>query len=77
MDKDKGLYKKYEVTKLNNPTKKLDCIVLEFDDPIARVGIRAWADAMAKNGYYACATEVMRKWNEHERGESKAAKDEM
>ena len=40
-DKNEGLIRKYEVTKLSNPTKKIDAIVLEFDDPIARVGMAA------------------------------------
>ena len=50
-----GLYKKYEVKKISNPKKFIDSIVLEFDDPIARVGIKAWADEMGKQGFVFCA----------------------
>lgn len=61
MEKKKGLYQKYEVTKLSNPEKKMDCVVLEFDDPIARIGIKAWAQAMWDFGYRECASEVLEK----------------
>ena len=61
MSKQEGLVKKFEVTKLSNPEKKLDCIVLEFDDPIARRGIQAWAEAMLEAGYHRCAAEVLGK----------------
>lgn len=56
-----GIYKKYEVTKISNPEKKIDCIVMEFDDPIARVAIEVWADEMAQKGYLAVAKDVYRK----------------
>lgn len=57
-DKNTGLFKKYEVVKLSNPGKEIDAIVLEFDDPIARVGIEAWRAEMAKNGYIECSNDV-------------------
>ena len=60
-DKTKGIYKKYEVKKLTNPSKKIDCIVLEFDDPIARQGIRSWAHTMLANGYVQVAAETLTK----------------
>lgn len=50
-EKKKPLYQKFEVKKITNPTKKMDCIVLEFDDPIDRVGIKAWAEEMQRQGY--------------------------
>lgn len=59
--KTEGLISKYEVKKINNPNKNLDCIVLEFDDPIARQGIYAWAEAMNKAGYSKCAAQVFAK----------------
>lgn len=59
--KTEGLYQKFEVTKIDNPTKVIDAIVLEFDDPIARKGIHAWADAMLEAGYYKLAAQVMAK----------------
>lgn len=58
---NKGLFKKYEVTKLSNPDKPLDCIVLEFDDPIARVGIKAWAKEMRAKGYERVYEDVIEK----------------
>lgn len=60
-DKKEGLVQKFEVTKLSNPNKKVDAIVLEFDDPIARQGIHAWAEAMMEAGYYRCAAETFAK----------------
>lgn len=60
-DKNKGLYKKYHVTKLSNPNEDIDAIVLEFKDQIAREGITAWAEEMKKNGYEEVYTDVMKK----------------
>jgi hypothetical protein len=60
-DKQDGLYQKYVVQKIKNPEKKLDCVVLEFDDPIAIVGIKAWAKEMFKNGYHQVAEDVWTK----------------
>jgi hypothetical protein len=37
--KTKGILPNFEIKKISNPTKKIDAIVLEFDDPIARSGI--------------------------------------
>lgn len=61
MNKDEGLYQKYIVQKISNPDKKIDAIVLEFDDPIARVGITHWAQAMLAKGYKQCFRDVMGK----------------
>ena len=60
-EKEKGLYKKYEITKLSNPTKKVDAIVLEFDDPIARKVIMYWAIEMIDEGYEKCGKETLDK----------------
>jgi hypothetical protein len=60
-DQTKGLYKKYEVKKLSNPEKQVDAIVLEFDDPIARPAIEAWAHSMNNAGFHRCAAEVFAK----------------
>lgn len=60
-EKNRGLYKKWEVTKLTNPTKKVDCIVLEFDDPIACKGIEAFARACQDAGYEALYRDLMMK----------------
>ena len=59
MSKDKGLLIKYEVTKVSEPNKQINCIVLEFEDPIARVGIKSWAEEMGKNGYIRLEEEVL------------------
>ncbi len=53
-----GLYKKYEVKKITNPQKKVDCIVLEFDDPIERKGIVAFAAAAYHEGYKQLAFDL-------------------
>lgn len=60
-NKNEGLVNKYDVRKVSNPGKNLDCIVLEFDDPIARRGIQAWAEAMNDAGYHKCAAQVLAK----------------
>jgi hypothetical protein len=56
--KSEGLVRKYEVSKLSNPNAVIDCIVLEFNDPIARVGIKAWAEEMRRMGYRKVWEEV-------------------
>jgi len=61
MNKTNGLLQKYEVKKLSNPTKEMDCIVLEFDDPIAQIGIRAWAEELHERGYTLLALDVISK----------------
>lgn len=56
--KHRGLFQKYEVKKLTNPAKDMDCIVLEFDDPISRVGIKSFADECKENGYIQLAKDI-------------------
>jgi len=68
-EKEKGLYEKYEVTKLTNPNKELDCVVLEFDDPVQRKGIRAFAEAAADEGYHRLAWDLDRKCDAYEDAE--------
>lgn len=65
-DESKGLYKKYEVKKLSDPEKEIDAIVLEFDDPIARVGIKSWAREMLVKGYIQVYKDAVKKINEKE-----------
>jgi len=60
-DKTKGLYQKYVVTKISDSKKKMDCIVLEFNDPIARDAIRYWAGLMIVEGYGKCGQQVIEK----------------
>lgn len=57
-DKKEGFFNKYTVRKNGNASKKIDAVVLEFDDPIARVGIDAWRIEMLKNGYIECSNSV-------------------
>jgi len=64
--KGQGLLKKYQVSKISNPKKDLDCIVLEFDDPIAREGLKAWAHAMNDAGYVKCAQQTLKKIRHYE-----------
>lgn len=59
--RSQGIELRYEVKKLTNPGKELDCLVLEFDDPIARVGITAWADEMFRQGYFKIAAQIYSK----------------
>lgn len=66
MSKELGLIQKYEVKKLTNPNKKMDCVVLEFDDPIARVGIRAFAKALEQEGYSALAVDLYSRCNKYD-----------
>lgn len=59
-----GLERRYEVKKLSNPEKQVECIVLEFDDPIARLSIRHWAAQMCRQGYTEVYRDVMKKLSE-------------
>lgn len=61
MSKAKGLESRYHVKKLGNLDKKIDCIVLEFDDPIARVGIKAWIKEMRAQGFERVYEDVIEK----------------
>ena len=63
-DKSKGFYQKYKVEKISNPAKVIDAVVLEFDDPIARKGIRAWVTAMVGAGYDKAAAQASAKCDE-------------
>jgi len=58
-DKKRGLYNKYKVER-NDGKPVGDCIVLEFDDPIAREGIDAWKNAMLCAGYEQVYWDVKR-----------------
>ena len=63
--KSLGLYKKYKASRVDG--KKIgDAIVLEFKDPIARVGINAWATAMRQAGYFEVFKDIIQKLDEYE-----------
>ena len=64
-DKTKGLYKKYEVTRVDG--KPIDnCIVLEFKDPIARDAIHKWASDMYLSGHKQLFYDVQKEILKHE-----------
>lgn len=50
-NRDKGPFKKYLVERTDGKPIKNGCIVLEWDDPNAREGIKAFAVAVRKDGY--------------------------
>lgn len=56
-----GLFQKYEVIKLNNPSKKVDGIVLEFDDPNSVNAILVWAKDMENIGLIQLAEDIRNK----------------
>ena len=64
--KDTGLFKKYNVEKKSNPEKKIDAIVLEFDDPLSREAIIKYADIMKREGFDRFAFDLVNKCNRYE-----------
>lgn len=57
--KDVGLYQKYKIKRTDGKPVSL-AIVLEFHDPIARVGIYNWAREMMRQGYTQVYHDVMK-----------------
>lgn len=62
---DAGLANAFKITR-NEPgeTSKVDsvdCIVLYINNPLGRVGIKAWADALESAGYHNTAHDVYKK----------------
>ena len=58
-DEDIGLFHKYIVERVDGkPLKGGGCIVLEFGDPNARVGIKAYADHVRSKGYVPLADDL-------------------
>ncbi len=62
IEKHKGLYQKYKVEKLSGRPIG-DCIVLEFDDPIAKDAIVTWAKSMRDAGYVQVWKDIVTKIN--------------
>ena len=62
-EKEKGLFKKYEVVKLTNPTKNIDGIVLEFDDELSHDAIWEYALTMFNKGYKQFYSDIIEKLN--------------
>ena len=56
-----GFYKKYHVSKISNPDKKIDALVLEFDDPVGVAIASIWATLMLKLGYTEAYEGISRK----------------
>lgn len=56
--KELGLLQKYEVTKYSNPRKKMDCLVLEWDDSNSWPAIRAYAKQVRSAGYHKLADDL-------------------
>lgn len=57
-EKEKGLYEKYYVERTDGKNIDGGCIVLEWSDPIARVGIAAFSQAVRNAGYKALADDL-------------------
>lgn len=60
-DKNKGLYGKYKVERVDGKPIKDGCIVLEFNDPIARKVIFRWARYMRDAGHFQVYEDVLDK----------------
>jgi hypothetical protein len=77
MSKDTGLEVKYAIYKVDpnasgtfqyeQSKRSVEGIVLEWDDPIARVGIKAWAEAMLYMGYTKVYRDVIEKLKVYEK----------
>ena len=59
-DRSTGLHQKYVVERTDGKPIEHGCIVLEWDDPNARVGIRAFAEAVREDGYLSLADDLDR-----------------
>lgn len=56
--REEGLIEKYRVDRLDGKQIKDGCIVLEWSDPNARVGIAAFAKAVRQDGYGKLADDL-------------------
>lgn len=56
-DREKGLYTKYNVSRVDGRPMQ-DAIVLEFKDPNARAGIKAFSEAVRADGYNHLADDI-------------------
>lgn len=57
MSKEEGFKNKYLVARRDGRDIGR-CVVLEFQDKLGRIGIKAWSKAMRLEGYTKCADEV-------------------
>lgn len=58
--KERGLYPKYKVERVDGKPIPHGCIVLEFGDPIARQALQIWALEMSYEGYQQVHADVMK-----------------
>lgn len=59
-DRSTGLIHKYDVQRTDGKPIEYGCIVLEWDDPNARKGIKAFAEAVRADGYTSLADDLDR-----------------
>lgn len=57
-NKNTGLYNKYTVRRNDLKDIPLGCVVLEWKDPLARMGIRAFSTAVRLAGYIRLADDL-------------------
>lgn len=60
--KSKGILPNFEIKKISHPTKKIDAVVLEFDDAIARDSIIMYINSLRCAGYIKFADELLTKY---------------
>lgn len=59
-DRNTGLIHKYDVRRTDGKPITHGCIVLEWDDPNARKGIKAFSEAVRADGYESLADDLDR-----------------
>ena len=64
--KNKGLYQKYRVERTDGKPMPEGCIVLEWKDPNARIGIAAFSRRVRRKGYRKLADDLDAKLSEWE-----------
>jgi len=57
-NQEKGLFKKYHVERVDEKEMPEGCIVLEWKDPNARVGIAAFSRRVRRQGYTRLADDL-------------------
>jgi hypothetical protein len=64
-DKERGLYDKYKVERLDGKPIEKGCIVLEWSDRLARAGIKAFAAAVTSAGYLRLGNDLKTKLRDY------------
>jgi len=75
-NKERGLYQKYNVERTDGKPCG-DCIVLEFRDPNARLGIKAFSRRVRRQGYIPLADDLDEQcymWDNYDKQIKKANK---